>query len=84
MSCGRLDPASSSIAFEVEFIEDGHPRMNIVNAAGIDVARLMTGEPLGGGRYRLELDVADLAAGVYYCVFDNGRFRAVERFVVVK
>ncbi|MBC8145534.1 MAG: hypothetical protein H7X80_08100, partial [bacterium] len=78
------NPASTSIAFDVEFMEDGHPRMNVVNAAGIDIAQLMTGEPLGGGRYRLELDVTDIPAGIYYCVFDNGRFRAVERFVVVK
>lgn len=78
------NPASTSIAFDVEFIEDGRPRMNIVNAAGVDIAQLMTGEPLSGGRYRLELDVTEIPAGVYFCVFDNGRFRAVERFVVVK
>jgi hypothetical protein len=84
LAAAAPNPASTVIAFEVEFVEDGRPRMSVADAAGMEVARLMTGEPLSGGRYRLELDVRDLAAGVYYCLFDNGRFRAVERFVVVR
>lgn len=78
------NPASSSIAFDVEFLEDGRPRMSVMSAAGVEVAQLMIGEPMSGGRYRLELDLIGVPAGVYYCVFDNGRFRAVERFVVVR
>ena len=84
LAAGVPNPASTTIAFEVEFVEDGRPRMSVADAAGIEVARLLVGEPLSGGRYRLELDVRELASGVYYCVFDNGRYRAVERFVVRK
>jgi hypothetical protein len=84
LSAAVPNPASTSIAFEVEFVEDGSPRMSVHDANGREVAQLMTGDALSGGRYRLELDVRDLSGGVYYCVFDNGRFRAVERFVVAR
>jgi hypothetical protein len=78
------NPATTTIAFDVEFVEDGAPRMSVFDDAGNEVTRMLTGEPLSGGRYRLELDVSAMAAGAYYCVFDNGRFRSVERFIVAQ
>ena len=39
---------------------------------------------LTGGRYRVDLDASTLPDGVYYCILDAGKFRAVERIVVVK
>jgi hypothetical protein len=84
LSAAAPNPASTAIAFDVEFLEDGNPRMVVYDAAGGEVAWMMTGEPMSGGGYRLVLDVSDLPAGVYYCVFENNRFRAVERFVVAR
>jgi hypothetical protein len=85
LSAPTPNPASHTVAIEVEFFEEVTPGLRIFNAAGIEVLQLLdAADPLRPGRYRLEFDTRELPTGEYFCVFEAGRFRATERLVVVK
>lgn len=79
------NPTSGRTTFEAEMIEDARPRLALFNSAGIEVMILLDGsELLHGGRYRFEFDTGRLASGDYFIVLDTGRFRALQRFQVVR
>jgi hypothetical protein len=79
------NPASGLVTIDVQFVEDVPATLRLVNSAGVEVARLLDGsQRLHGGAYRLQFDAAQFPDGIYFCVFEAGRFHATEQLVIVK
>lgn len=79
------NPTKGIVTIEVEFFEDANARLGLFNSAGVQVAKLMDGRQLlPGGRYRVELNTADLPQGSYFYILEANNFRATERMEVVR
>jgi hypothetical protein len=79
------NPTSNRVAFDVSFVEDATPELQVLNSAGETVLTLMDGSrSYQGGSYHVEFDARQLPAGAYFVAFHAASYHTTTQLVIVK
>ncbi|MCB0711844.1 MAG: T9SS type A sorting domain-containing protein [Ignavibacteriae bacterium] len=77
------NPADGVVVIDFEIARRELVSILLYDAAGTVINRLLD-QVLDGGTHRLSFDTSTLSAGLYYYEIQSGRYRKVERMVIVK
>jgi hypothetical protein len=76
------NPFTGATTIRFNLIKSGYTRLEVFNAAGQRVAKLIDRE-MPAGMHRTSWNATDVPAGVYFCRLMSGNKKATTRMILV-
>ncbi len=74
------NPSTDSNTLEIEVPENGDYEISLFNESG-QLVRIISDDPLEGGKHTFNVDLSDLSSGLYYFVIFDGKSKTTSKFV---
>lgn len=77
------NPANQNLTLSMKMNESGYIKLSIFDHLGIE-QQLILDTYLNEGSYKIPLNVSNLASGVYYCTFNNGKSTETKKLLIIR